>query len=195
MRWNVQGELVFAGRADEQVKIRGFRIEPGEVQAVVAAHPVSARLRWSRARTCRADAPGGVRRPGRVAVDRETRACARAPASAAGVHGAVRGRGAGRAAVDGATGSWIAGPCRIPIFRGVWRWPRGGHARGADCCAARSPRCSDSSGRRRRRLLRSRRAFAAGGAPGQPDPFAARRGARGARRCSRPRRSPDSPVA
>ncbi|BBC66403.1 hypothetical protein MMRN_32990 [Mycobacterium marinum] len=27
------------GRADDQVKIRGFRIEPGEVEAVLAAHP------------------------------------------------------------------------------------------------------------------------------------------------------------
>ncbi|MFI7136136.1 amino acid adenylation domain-containing protein, partial [Nonomuraea sp. NPDC050153] len=39
VRWNAGGGLVFAGRADDQVKIRGFRIEPGEVQAVVAAHP------------------------------------------------------------------------------------------------------------------------------------------------------------
>ncbi|HEV2147847.1 MAG TPA: amino acid adenylation domain-containing protein [Longimicrobiaceae bacterium] len=33
------GELEFLGRVDEQVKIRGFRIEPGEVEAVLGAHP------------------------------------------------------------------------------------------------------------------------------------------------------------
>ncbi|MGH9283948.1 MAG: methyltransferase, partial [Acidimicrobiales bacterium] len=38
-RWRPDGQLEFVGRLDDQVKIRGFRIEPGEVEAVVAAHP------------------------------------------------------------------------------------------------------------------------------------------------------------
>ena len=39
VRYSLNGEIEFIGRADDQVKVRGYRIELGEIETIVRKHP------------------------------------------------------------------------------------------------------------------------------------------------------------
>ncbi|MEY9946671.1 amino acid adenylation domain-containing protein [Kitasatospora sp. GAS1066B] len=56
-RWNHDGQIEYAGRADQQVKLRGFRIELGELETTLTTHPTIAQA----AAIIREDTPGDKR--------------------------------------------------------------------------------------------------------------------------------------
>ena len=182
----------YLGRTDDQVKIRGFRIEPGEIEAVLAGAPSVAAGRRGRPRgPARRPAAGRLRRAGR------RRAVDAGGLRAAAVAGACPTTWCPSAVVvlDAlpltANGKLDRAALPAPDVdrRSTGPGPRA-TPREEILCGLFAEVLGLPAGRRRRRLLRPRRALPAGDPAGQPDPGRARRRTCRSARCSRRPRSP-----
>ncbi|MFJ5228433.1 amino acid adenylation domain-containing protein [Kitasatospora sp. NPDC088391] len=90
VRRTPDGQVAYVARADQQVKLRGHRIEPGEVEAVLRAHPAVR----AACVVVRADAPGGPALAAYAvpAADASADASAGVSADPAGLLAHLRGR-------------------------------------------------------------------------------------------------------